>query len=487
MGVAVVFFLVGFGLLATGVLIGRYYVPDDRDLKRTARHSRGYMRAINHLLARDKDAAIDELRKIVQEDVSDVEPYFALGALFRSRGEWERAVRVHQSIELRPDVNKRMKLRAVYELGLDFRAAGMPRRATKAMEQCLADDNKHEGALRALCGLYEEQRYYADAADAWGRLERLRDDGETGREVHLWAAAARQAIDGGDLDAAKRHLKRAERRDADEPHVIATAAELAAAKGNPRGASKQLQRALVQRPALAAYFVPALEQAERQQLLLDQGVTGDSELDDERREELSRLAGDRTGRILDEVIEQTGNAPALLLTRAQIRARSDMQGALEDLRLVLERDSRLLPARVAAARLVLATGDEAACRAELAALMAPDGALARLTEGVWQCGHCQRFETEFFWRCDGCRSWGTARFDTDRTRTGDRRRPRERRTLPRAMDRGSTGLPGPVDAGDASSPRRPGIIGRAGSWIAGALSGRRDKTLPPDDDNRLSE
>ena len=69
----------------------------------------------------------------------------------------------------------------------------------------------------------------------------------TPRDVHRWAAAARQAIEVGDMDAARRHLKCAERVGADNPHVAATAAELAAAKGNPRGAAKQLRRALARR------------------------------------------------------------------------------------------------------------------------------------------------------------------------------------------------------------------------------------------------
>lgn len=510
MGAAFVLVLIGFGVLALGILVGRYYVPDDRSLKRTARHSRAYMRTVNHLLARDKDAAVDELRKVVEETTSDVEPYFALGALFRSRGEWERAVRVHQAIELRPDIKKKVRQRALYELGLDFRAAGMPRRATKAMEQCLADDNMHEGTLRALCGLYEEQRYYADAADAWARLEKIRippspqDDRRRGepprpeggkppgevspREAHLWAAAAHQAIEAGDTDAARRHLKRAERCGADNPHVVATAAQLAAAKGNPRGAAKQLRRALAQNPELAAYFVPALEEAERQQLLIDQGVIDERDLDDERREELRRLVADRAGRALDAVMEDVGPQPMLQLARAKLRAESDLQGALEELRLVLSKDPTLLAARVSASRLVLALGEDEAAKDELAALMAPGGTLARLTEGVWQCGSCGRFETEFFWRCDQCRQWGSATYDTDRTQSGDRSRLRERRSLPRATDRPAHALP----SADPSEVGKPGLVGRAGSWISGTWTGIRggkphSKQLPPGDDSRLGD
>ena len=86
MGAALVLLLVGLGAMAAGVLIGRYYVPDDRQLRRTARHSKAYMRALSHLVARDHDTVISELRNVVEENVEDAEPYFALGAIFRSRG-----------------------------------------------------------------------------------------------------------------------------------------------------------------------------------------------------------------------------------------------------------------------------------------------------------------------------------------------------------------------------------------------------------------
>ena len=153
MGAALVLLLVALGALAAGVLIGRYYVPDDRQLRRTARHSRAYMRALNQLIARDHAAVIAELRAVVEENVEDTEPYFALGGLFRSRGEHERAIRVHQALAVRERDKRKLRQRAMYELGLDFRAAGMPRRATRAMEKVLAEEPAHEGALRVLASL----------------------------------------------------------------------------------------------------------------------------------------------------------------------------------------------------------------------------------------------------------------------------------------------------------------------------------------------
>src|SRR5215211_2265040 len=150
MGTALVLLFIGLGAMAAGVLIGRYYVPDDRQLRRTARHSRAYMRALSHLIARDHESVVSELRSVVDENVDDVEPYFALGAMFRSKGEHERAIRVHQALALRERDKRKVRQRSMYELGLDFRAAGMPRRATKAMEEVLLEDPGHEGALRSL-------------------------------------------------------------------------------------------------------------------------------------------------------------------------------------------------------------------------------------------------------------------------------------------------------------------------------------------------
>src|SRR5499425_3130902 len=197
--------------MAAGVLIGRYYVPDDRLLRRTARHSRSYMKALSYLIARDHDTVVNELRTVVEENIEDVEPYFALGAMFRSRGEHERAIRVHQALALRERDKRKVRQRAMYELGLDFRAAGMPRRATRAMEEVLLEEPSHEGGLRALAALYEEQARFNEAAGLWQRLGKRISEDTTVREHHLLVAAGQSALARDDVESAKLLLKQAQR------------------------------------------------------------------------------------------------------------------------------------------------------------------------------------------------------------------------------------------------------------------------------------
>jgi len=261
-GAALVLLLVGMGALAAGVLIGRYYVPDDRQLRRTARHARAYMRALSYHIARDHETVVKELRGVVEENIEDVEPYFALGALFRSRGEHERAIRVHQALAIREHEKRKQRVRAMYELGLDFRAAGMPRRATRALENVLLEDPSHVGALRVLAALYEEQARFNEAAELWQRLGRRRNEGTSHREHHLLVAAAQAALARDDLDSAKNLLKAAHKHE-ESAHFYAAAAELAAARGNHRGAKERLKQALVAEPGLITHLLPGLIAAEQ--------------------------------------------------------------------------------------------------------------------------------------------------------------------------------------------------------------------------------
>lgn len=288
MGAALVLVLIGLGGLAAGLLVGRYYVPDDRQLRRSARHGRAYLRALAEALARDSEAALAELREVVEENVDDPEPYFAMAALFRSRGEHERAIRVHQALALRERDRKKLKLRALYELGLDFRAAGMPRRATRAMEEVLEEEPAHEGALRAAAGLYEEQGRWGDAATMWRRLAKHRGEPSSPREHHLRIAAAQAAIGRDDLDSARQWLKEARALpEGESPHFLVAAAELAAARGNPAGARDRLRQALRAAPKLVTYLWPPLLSAERT-LATERGLSdeehGRDELEDDERE-----------------------------------------------------------------------------------------------------------------------------------------------------------------------------------------------------------
>jgi lipopolysaccharide biosynthesis regulator YciM len=474
MGAALVLLLVALGALAAGVLVGRYYVPDDRQVRRTARHARAYMRAVSHLIARDHGTVIDELRAVVEENVEDVEPYFALGALFRSRGEHERAIRVHQALALRERDRRKLRQRALYELGMDFRAAGMPRRATRAMEEVLLEDPTHEGGVRSLASLYEEQGRFAEAAALWDRLGARRTDDLRDREHHLRVAAAQASLARGELDAARAHLKAADRL-GDSAHAAVAAAELAAARRDADGAKDQLLRALALDAALAPHVLPGLLAAERTLAA------------EENRPE--HTAPGRAAAALAQIEADAGPRLPLTLVRAELAPADDRGAIARDLS---ERFPSSIAARVAAARLALATREPEALATALTQLVGDEGALAWAVRGRWQCARCGDRPATFAWRCAKCRQWGTLG-----TETGIEPLPlaRERRARPRASSEpggepiGAPGaqlpqapaiaLPAPtLDSGlsddelaTGAAPRRS-LLGRVGGWFGNVR--RRD-------------
>lgn len=515
MGAALLLILVGMGCLGAGILIGRYYVPDDRLLRRTARHARSFMRALSYLIARDHDTVINELRTVVEENIEDVEPYFALGAMFRSRGEYERAIRVHQALALRERDKRKVRQRAMYELGLDFRAAGMPRRATRAMEEVLLEDPGHEGGLRALAALYEEQARFNEAAGLWQRLGKRRNEDLSDREHHLLVAAAQAALSRDDLESAKQLLKQAQKQQ-ESAHFFAAAAELAAARGNHGGAKQRLKQALVADPALVPHLLPGLIAAEEG---IDEARVAqtpavkrdDLEEPDERTSSPAletpstgmlaagtgsestaltksvplvpdhKPVGTVTERVLEtlaEVEAQTGPRIELALIRAQLATgneKVDHQTLSDEL---ATKFPDALAARVASARIALETNDAKAIRQSLDVLAGEQGKLSWALRGRWQCSHCGNRPGPFSWRCGQCRRWATMRMETGVEPPPVA--PRERRAAPRAPRLegllGTTpdmGLPTPtLDAGLsddelAHAGTRRSLLGRVGGWFSG--------------------
>ena len=125
---------------------------------------KAYFKGLNYLLNEQQDQAIDAFIEAVQRDPDTSELHFALGNLFRRRGEFERAVRVHQHLLARADLSSADRDRAQYDLALDFVKAGILDRAEAAL-QPLLNTRLAPQALLALLSIYERGRDWRQAAD----------------------------------------------------------------------------------------------------------------------------------------------------------------------------------------------------------------------------------------------------------------------------------------------------------------------------------
>jgi lipopolysaccharide biosynthesis regulator YciM len=144
---------------------------------------KAYFRGLNFLLNEQQDQAIDAFIEAVQNDPDTTELHFALGNLFRRRGEYERAVRVHEHLLSRGDLSRAERHRAQHALALDFLKAGLLDRAEEALRKL--EGTAFEGqALLALLAIYERSRDWAQASEIARKLEAAGHGNFSGRQAH---------------------------------------------------------------------------------------------------------------------------------------------------------------------------------------------------------------------------------------------------------------------------------------------------------------
>ena len=150
------------GWLAARIDI-RQVVQESRALPRS------YLSGLNFLLNEQPDKAIDSFVEAVRIDPQTIELHFALGSLFRRRGETERAIRIHQLLVDREDITEEQRLQALSELGQDFLKAGLLDRA-EAVFVRLRGSRADALALRYLLEIYQQEKDWAKAIEAAGAL-----------------------------------------------------------------------------------------------------------------------------------------------------------------------------------------------------------------------------------------------------------------------------------------------------------------------------
>jgi lipopolysaccharide assembly protein B len=242
---------------------------DLRQLRMDNRQApKAYFKGLNFLLNEQQDQAIDAFIEAVQNDPDTSELHFALGNLFRRRGEYERAVRVHEHLLSRGDLSKTDRLRAQHALALDFLKAGLLDRAEDALRKL--EDSPYEAQARlALLAIYERSRDWTHAAEIAHKLEASDQGSFSGRQAHYLCEQAASLAAAGDADAARGKLQQAiaisptsARPPIDLAQLQARAGESLQAYGTLRGLARDVPTAMPLVAGLLADLAPAVDHAD---------------------------------------------------------------------------------------------------------------------------------------------------------------------------------------------------------------------------------
>ncbi|HXC40055.1 MAG TPA: lipopolysaccharide assembly protein LapB [Burkholderiales bacterium] len=199
-------------LLALPLFFGLGWLAARIDIKHLLLESRqlpkSYFRGLNFLLNEQPDKAIEAFIEVVKVDPETVELHFALGSLFRRRGETERAIRMHRNLLERGDLADEQRVHAMFELGQDYLKAGLLDRAEEVFSGLREGVHRAE-ALAFLLEIYQQEKDWTKAIEVAAVLEK--DSGRSWQKEIANYHCEQALIDAthSRQDDARRHLREA--------------------------------------------------------------------------------------------------------------------------------------------------------------------------------------------------------------------------------------------------------------------------------------
>src|SRR3984957_5274384 len=168
-----------------------------------------YLTGLDYLVTEQPDRALDMFLKLMDANADTIETHFALGTLYRRRGEVERAIRIHQNLLARQALAPEHREQALLALAQDYLRAGLLDRAEGLFQQVSEVARLRASALDALRGVYERQLEWQQALDVYRLLARIKAAPPSFVSAHYLCELASSAIERGDAVAARRLLHEA--------------------------------------------------------------------------------------------------------------------------------------------------------------------------------------------------------------------------------------------------------------------------------------
>jgi lipopolysaccharide biosynthesis regulator YciM len=182
------------------------------DIKQLLSESRAlpmsYFKGLNFLLNEQQDKAIEAFIELVKVDPQTVELHFALGSLFRRRGEVERAIRMHENLLDRPDLGREQRLQALYELAQDYLKAGLLDRAEELFAKLAGTPHEQQG-LKYLLEIYEQEKDWNKAIAASRKMDAMTGQSRARDIANYFCELALAEMAHSRSDAARARLQEA--------------------------------------------------------------------------------------------------------------------------------------------------------------------------------------------------------------------------------------------------------------------------------------
>ncbi len=362
------FFVLGWAAARIDI---RHVVKESRALPRS------YFQGLNFLLNEQQDRAVEALVDAVRIDPETIEIHFALGSLFRRRGETERAIRLHQGLIERDNLPQDIKLHALSELGQDYLKAGLLDRAEEIFDK-LRESPRSEEAKRYLLEIYQLEKDWEKAIAIAAELPDFTSQKEIA-EYYCELAAAEMIR--AHPDVAMAHLRTALEKNRKCVRASLLQGDIAVQQEKFEEAIEHWQRIEQQDPPYIALVAKRLLEAFRKLSRRDEGLLL-------LRAYLERYPSlDLLDVVFQLVLESDGPDGAYLMVRDELKRNPTLLGL-----------DKLIEARS------LVSPPEMRPDLELSKSIV-QGYTRRLAR--YRCDNCGFKARQFYWRCPACGGWET--------------------------------------------------------------------------------
>ncbi|MCG3728022.1 lipopolysaccharide assembly protein LapB [Vibrio cincinnatiensis] len=366
---------------AYGWYMGNRSAQQDKQ-KHSHQISRQYVTGLNLLLSDQSDKAVDHFIELLQVDNETIDTHLALGNLFRSRGEVDRAIRIHQNLISRSGLTIDQKNLALQQLAKDYMVSGFLDRAEKIFEQLVDEPEHRESALQQLTAIYQQTREWHKAIACAQALVKLGRKRMKQTIAHFWCELAMQEKAEGKDHKAIQLFKRALHEDPKCVRASISLGKLYLANQDYKQTLIYLEKVLEQDIDFIGEVLPSLAECYHH-------LGQEPQLVEFLRQCIDNNAGVSAELMLAQLVAQhDGTASAQELLTRQLVKNPTMKGFY-----------RLIDYHIAEA-------EEGRAKASLSTLQRLVGEQLK-TKPHYRCRRCGFSTHSLYWHCPSCKGWGS--------------------------------------------------------------------------------
>lgn len=354
---------------------------EDDDVAPKVDLPRDYLIGLNFLLNEETDKAVEIFIKVLEVDGDTVETHLAVGKLFRRRGEVDRAIRIHQNLIARPQLERVYREQALFELGQDYLSAGMLDRAEKIFLDLIDAKSHSAQALRTLLDIYQQEKDWDHAIEIARKYENVTRQAMHPVIAHYECELAEQAFHKSQIEVAVAHANNAMVVDPSCVRASLLQAKIMMREGDYQNALLALQKIKEQNPNYLSEAIDLLASCYEQ---LNKG------------EELEAY--------LRKLVEEYPRMPVVLILAERIRKwKGDKVAAL----FVADYVRRYPSLRGLSLFINIYMSSVQGRAKEDLQILQKLMRKVLASKPAYQCKSCGFSGQSLHWQCPGCRQWST--------------------------------------------------------------------------------